>query len=784
MTKKRLFYLLWIIFIGALLFSYAKSYDNEFHFDDSHTIIDNPYVRDIGNIPLYFTKGSETFSSLPFNQMYRPIVTTTIAIDYWLSTKLSEDGSGYDPHSYHYSMMITYFFMLILMYLMFVKLFDKAQKTDWNQWAALFATVWFGLHIVNAETLNYIISRSDLLSTFFVVAAFVVYLYFPSKRKYGFYLLPFILGLFTKLTSAMFIPLLLVYYALFEYPVLRDQLETKEEKKDLIKSLIVKALFLILIMIIGSVFIMKMQGESFNPGGTSRWLYLITQPFVLFHYFISFFYAYNLSADTDMSLVEGLLDWRVYVGLVFVIGILWIAIKKGFNYKYAPFTFGIIWFFISLGPTSSLIPLAEVENDHRMFFPFVGLMISVVWLIFIFIWKYRDRIIDSKKYQIIIYSIMALILIGHIIGVRQRVEVWDNGESLWYDVTQKSPKNGRGWMNYGLRLMSKGDYDGAMKAYKIAKIHAPRYSYLYTNIAICENALGRPKEAEKNYHKAIQYGYYSHKPYYFYASFLVKKKRYTEAIVQIKKSQNLAPEYIYSFYLLMEIYTAQYDWDRLTKVVDKTLSIFPKDGNSLYYQKVAQKKMTKLDIVRENAKNNPSVNNYVDLSLEYYYEAYFDSCIYASKKVLDIDPNNVSAYNNICAANNQMQNWDASIAAAKEGLLINPDNQLLKNNLAIAVEAKAKRKNWKNKSYDELINLSLELYNKGDYQGCIDACNVALVNNPNDAIAYNNICSAYNIMKRWDLAIVYGNLAVKYDPNYQLAKNNLAYAEKMLAAQK
>jgi len=783
MTKKRLFYLLWVVFIGVLLFAYSKSFDNDFHFDDSHTILDNPYVRDIGNIPLYFTKGSETFSSLPLNQMYRPMVTTTIAIDYWLSTKLSADGSGYDPHAYHYSMMLTYFFMLVLMYLMLVKLFDKAQKTEWNQWVALFATVWYGLHTVNAETINYIISRSDLLSTFFVIAAFVIYLYFPSKRKYGFYLIPFILGLFTKLTAAMFIPLLIVYYALFEYPAMRNELETKEERRALVKTLISKAMLLILLMFIGVVFIMGMQGDSFTPGGTSRWLYLITQPFVLFHYFISFFYAYNLSADTDMNLVSGLLDWRVYVGLLFVIGILWIAIKKGFQYKYAPFSFGIAWFFISLAPTSSLIPLSEVANDHRMFFPFVGLMMSVVWIAFIYIWKYREQILASRKYQLMIYLVMALILGGHVIGVRQRVEVWDNGESLWYDVTQKSPKNGRGWMNYGLKLMSKGDYNGAMEAYKIAKIHAPRYSYLYTNIAICENALGRPKEAEKNYHKAIRYGYYSHKPYYFYAAFLVKNKRYTEAIVQIKKSQKLAPEYIYSYYLLMEIYAAQYDWDRLIEVVNKTLSLYHKDETALYYQKVASKRMSKLDMVRESAKENPSVHNYISLSLEYYYEAYFDSCIYASEKALELDPNNIAAYNNICAANNQMQNWDASIKAAKEGLLINPDNQLLKNNLAVAKKAKAERKDWKNKSYDELINLSLKLYNKGDYQGCVDACNVALVNNPNDPIAYNNICSAYNAMKRWNMAVAYGNLAVKYDPNYQLAKNNLAYAEKMLAAQ-
>jgi len=781
MTKNRLFYVLWIVFFGLLLFAYSNSYDNDFHFDDSHTILDNPYVRDISNIPLFFTKGAETFSSLPLNQMYRPMVTTSLAIDYWISSKLSPDGNGYDPHAYHYSMMITYFLQLVLMYLMFIKLFDKAQKTSWNQWAALFATAWYGLHVVNAETLNYIISRSDLLSTFFVIAAFVIYLYFPDKRKYGFYFIPFILGLFTKLTAAMFIPLLMVYYVLFEYPIVRDRLESEEEKAHLFKSMLVKGVLLLLLMGVGVIFIISMQGDSFTPGGTSRWLYLITQAFVLFHYFISFFYAYNLSADTDMGLVTGLMDWHVYVGLLFIIGILWLAIKKGFQYKWAPFSFGIFWFFISLAPTSSLIPLAEVANDHRMFFPFVGLAISVVWMAFIYIWKYHEQILASRRYQLLIYSMMALIIIGHIIGVRRRVEVWDNGESLWLDVTQKSPKNGRGWMNYGLKLMNKGDYEGAMIAYKKARFYAPRYSYIYTNMAICENALGKSKEAEKNYKKAIQYGYYSHKPYYFYAAFLADEKRYTEAIAQIRKSQKLAPQYIYSFYLLMKIYAAQYDWNNLTKTVNQCLKIYPNDAECLKYKEIARNKMNKLDIVRQRAHSYPTVDNYINLSLEYYYEGYFDSVVYISEKVLELDPNNVYAYNNICAANNQMQEWDKSIAAAKEGLAINPDNQILKNNLAVAKRGKAAHQNWKNKSYDELITMSLKFYNAGKYQACIDACNVALIKKPNDPIAYNNICSAYSAMKSWNMAIEYGRLALKYSPDYQLAKNNLAYAEKMLA---
>ena len=40
--------------IVALTAVYWNHFDNGFHFDDSHTIVNNGYIKDIGNIPLIF----------------------------------------------------------------------------------------------------------------------------------------------------------------------------------------------------------------------------------------------------------------------------------------------------------------------------------------------------------------------------------------------------------------------------------------------------------------------------------------------------------------------------------------------------------------------------------------------------------------------------------------------------------------------------------------------------------------------------------------------------------
>ena len=81
----------WLILAGILLvvgITYRNHFGNTFHFDDGHTIVRNPWIRDIHNIPRFFLD-SRTFSILPPNRSYRPLLTTSLAIDYWLGNGLA-----------------------------------------------------------------------------------------------------------------------------------------------------------------------------------------------------------------------------------------------------------------------------------------------------------------------------------------------------------------------------------------------------------------------------------------------------------------------------------------------------------------------------------------------------------------------------------------------------------------------------------------------------------------------------------------------------------------------
>src|ERR1700722_3427574 len=192
-------------FVGMwalVLLAYANHFQNSFHFDDSHAIVDNPYIRDLDNIPRFFTDG-RTSSVLPANRVYRPIVSTSLAIDYWM-------GHGLQPLWFHIS---TFFWFLVQLGLMFV-LFRRILPA--NSWTALFATALYGVHPAIADTVNYIIQRSDLYAALAVVAGLVIYIQLPRLRWSGLYLLPVVAGILSKAPAAVFPALLFAWIWMFD----------------------------------------------------------------------------------------------------------------------------------------------------------------------------------------------------------------------------------------------------------------------------------------------------------------------------------------------------------------------------------------------------------------------------------------------------------------------------------------------------------------------------------------------------------------------------------------
>lgn len=670
-NNKNIYYLALGAFV-LLIIAYANHFNNGFHFDDSHAIVTNTFIRDLKNIPAFFSD-PKMFSSEPTHWGLRSLVTTTLAIDYWL-------GGGLYPFYFQLDTFIWHIGLCIMLYFVYKTLMRKSFEEQWVPYLAFAAAAWYALHVVNGETLNYIISRSDVLSTFMIVLSFLIYINWPAKRKYFLYIIPAFLGVFAKETVLCLVITLFFYILLFEKDLSFGDLFKPKNFKTI---LLVIWQILPLIIVVGLTQVYALTRIKSVPGISNPLMpYVLTQSYIWVHYFISFFLPFNLTADSDLGVIHNPFDERILIGCIFVVGLLVTIIRTSIKTETRPIAFGLIWFSVALLPTS-LAPFAEVTNDHRMYFPFIGLMLSVVTYAGLLIKRYNP-VFENKRNFSYLFVLLFCILGLNAYGIYTRNKVWHDEESLWQDVSFKSPLNGRGLMNYGLALMDKGKYAMAEAEYKEAAKLVPTYSYLYINMGVLCSLEHKNTDAEQNFKAAISLAPNDFASYTFYARFLLDIGRTTDAQVMAEKALQLNSGSEMALALLLKIYNELGYWDQLGKAAKQYLTIIPGDK---FAQQCLQASQTHQKVVipgTTKVTKPVTAEDFLNQSLDYYNQGEYNKCIEASNQALKLKPDYADAWNNIGAAYIKLSQWDKAIEACKKALAINPGHTLANNNLKFA----------------------------------------------------------------------------------------------------
>jgi Flp pilus assembly protein TadD len=603
MSKSVALGLLALILVAA----YANHFQNSFHFDDAHTIVNNAAIRELKNIPIFF-RDARTFSSLPSNQSYRPIVSTLMAIDYQLG--------GLSPFWFHLSIFAIFFVLVLLLAFLIYRLIDNIS-------IAFVAAALYGLHPANADTVNYIIASAEIISALGIVGSFAIYFAFPDLRRYYVFVLPAAIAILAKPPAAIFPILLTIYIVLLE----RAEKRLTKTRLQRIGQIIVP----FLICASALLFVKAMTPQTWVAGARDAHNYLITQPYVALLYFRTFFWPTALSADYDLNPLTTTDDSRFWASLLFVVFLLTMSILCACSKRTRVIGFGLLWFLIALLPTS-LFPLAEVMNDHRTFLPYIGLVIAIAGAAALVLTRRQSAAATA------LVVIASLILCASGYATFQRNKVWRTEETLWRDVTIKSPQNSRGLMNYGNTLMAKGDYNGALDYFHRALVLAPQYSVLFVNLAIAEGATNQTALAEQHFKEAMRLAPFSPDSYTFYARYLLAHSRPQEADTLIRSAISLSPTDMTAHELLAQL----------------------------------------------NQRQTPE--QYLALSLQRYEQGRFIESIAAAQSALELKPNYAEAFNNICAANNKLERYEEAVKACEHALRIKPDFDLARNNLQYARE--------------------------------------------------------------------------------------------------
>ena len=149
--------LLFAVVIGA---AYASSFGGGFHFDDSHVLEQNPFIRSLRHVPRFFVDPNTT-TVLRENEDLRPLLLLTFALNYAVS--------GSATWSYHAVNLVLHWSAVLLVFRI---VRDHLWLGDDALAVAAASALVVALHPLNTEPVDYLSARSALLTTVFSLAAF------------------------------------------------------------------------------------------------------------------------------------------------------------------------------------------------------------------------------------------------------------------------------------------------------------------------------------------------------------------------------------------------------------------------------------------------------------------------------------------------------------------------------------------------------------------------------------------------------------------------------------
>lgn len=322
--------------------------------DDKFSIINNVEIRELSNIPRFFTS---TYFKLE-QDYYRPMVYVTYALEY--------RAFGLDYFFYNLDNVLIHVINAFLVFLICGFLFNDRMRSFW-------VSLLFGIHPIHWEAVGNVSGRSILLCTFFVLLAFYFLLRYVRDERPGdllFLSVSYGLALLCKESGGMFIAVAAVYWV------------TVGKKSPL--SLV--RLWPLALVAAGYLFVHHLMRISLPFPWPSWGLMLLGVTTFLrgvFTYIRLILFPVNLYFDRARLIYESFQAPGVWLTLGVYLGLLVLFIK---NIRRIPklAVFCGVWFWLELFPVSQVLtsigayPLAISLAEHFMYLASVPVFILLV----------------------------------------------------------------------------------------------------------------------------------------------------------------------------------------------------------------------------------------------------------------------------------------------------------------------------------------------------------------------------------------------------------------------
>ena len=340
---------------GAL--SYANAVSAPPLLDDAATLFENQQIRRLWNPAVLFPD-----RELPVAG--RPIVNLSFALDYAVH--------GFDPAGYRIVNIAIHVLCALVAFALIRRSIERLapEGTTGGPAFAFAASLLWAAHPVNSEVIGYITQRTEsLMALFYLLTMYasVRALDAPARRWNMMAVVACGLGMACKESMVTAPVMVLLFDRAFVFPAWKEALRARWR---LYAGLC--ATWGVLVMVTWSG--PRVHSAGFGTG-ISVWTYLLNQTVMIVQYLKLAFWPHQLVVHYGFPrpLTLGDVWWQAAV----VLSLLSLTIALWIRRPRLGFIFA--WFFVTLAPTSSIVPIAlEVGAERRMYLPLLALIVLVL----------------------------------------------------------------------------------------------------------------------------------------------------------------------------------------------------------------------------------------------------------------------------------------------------------------------------------------------------------------------------------------------------------------------
>lgn len=503
-----------VIFLLVLI-AFSPAFSSRFvNWDDPVYVTDNALIRslDWSSVAAMFS-----IETIPLIHHYVPLVLISYSIEYYFA--------GLDPAVFHGTNVILHGISAVLVFWIVLQLSGSLSFS-------FFVALLFAVHPLRVESVAWVTERKDMLSgvTFFgALLAYVHYLRHSKRRS--FLVLAWVMFLCSLLSKAMAI----------SFPVVLMLVDYLQGRKVDRQSLLEKAPFFALSIAFGILALLSQPaGTAVQQTETGSLSFseidrIFIASYAVLFYAVKFFAPVGLSVLYKLPATDvGGFPWYVYLTPIVVIA--GIAALIFYRKKTPMLVFGGLFFFVTLGPVSQIIPVGVATiADRFTYIPYFGFILLAASALLLL----RDHVLKQRGIPGSATTFFAVawvvVLVSATVG---RTKVWYDDITLWTSVIdQPSPPAmaylQRGlahagamrpreavvdytraiqqdstltlaWNNRGNVFARMGNYDQAVSDYGRAIAASPTYADAYMNRGRAFMLQKKYSESAASYRQALE----------------------------------------------------------------------------------------------------------------------------------------------------------------------------------------------------------------------------------------------------------------------------------------